>query len=179
MPGDAFTANATANNLGNGSSNVATTLRYYRSLDAVISTADTQVATDPIPVLGAGGSSPQSAPLTAPAVGNYWIGACVDAVAGESNVANQCSAGIAITVTRPDLIISAIDAPLAAKQGELINVSNTVRNQGTIGTVGGAWASTSRTTPLATPVTPCSGAGRSRPWPPARAAPPVLRSRSP
>jgi hypothetical protein len=134
LPGDAFTANATANNLGNGSSNVATTLRYYRSTDAVISTADLQVATDPIPVLGAGGSSVQSAPLTAPAVGNYWIGACVDAVGGESNVANQCSTGVPITVTRPDLIISAINAPLTATQGQTINVANTVQNQGTIGT---------------------------------------------
>ncbi len=134
LPGDAFTANATANNLGNGSSNVATTLRYYRSTDAVISTADLQVATDPIPVLGAGGSSVQSAPLTAPAVGNYWIGACVDAVGGESNLANQCSAGVPITVTRPDLIISAINAPLTATQGQTINVANTVQNQGTIGT---------------------------------------------
>ena len=135
LPNQSFTANATANNQGNGSSNVGTTLRYYRSTDAVITTADTQIATDAIAVLGAGGSSPQSASVTAPAAaGNYWIGACVDAVAGESNTANQCSTGVMITVALPDLVISAIDAPASANPGSAVNVSNTVRNQGTIAT---------------------------------------------
>jgi hypothetical protein len=135
LPGAAFTANATANNNGNGSSNVSTTLRYYRSTDSTITTADTQLATDPIGALGAGSSSAQNAALTAPAAdGNYWIGACVDAVAGESSTTDQCSAGVQITVARPDLTITSIDAPPTANPGSNIVVANSVRNQGTIGT---------------------------------------------
>jgi subtilase family serine protease len=137
QPGGAFTVNATANNQGNGSSNVGTTLRYFRSTDAMIDTGDTPIGTDAIGVLAAGGSSAQSAPSTAPAVGGYFIGACVDAVAGESSTTNQCSTGVPITVTRPDLVITVVDAPASALPGANVAVSNTVRNQGTVPTAVG------------------------------------------
>ena len=90
---------ATVRNLGNGSS-PATTLHYYRSTDATVSTSDTQVGTDAVRGLSASGASAESINLTAPAgAGTYYYGACVDAVAGESNTGNNCSASVTVTVT--------------------------------------------------------------------------------
>ena len=39
--------------------------------------------------------------LTAPAAGTYYYGACVDAVAGESDTANNCSASVQVDVLEP------------------------------------------------------------------------------
>lgn len=100
--GEAFTASATARNAGGLAASAGSTLRYYRSVNATISAFDTELASDAIPLLAAGANSVQSALLSAPAVpGDYWIGACVDSVDGESSTANQCSSAVAITVTPP------------------------------------------------------------------------------
>ncbi len=97
--GGPFALNATVRNQGNGSS-AATTLRYYRSSDATVSTSDAQVGTDAVSGLPAGGSSAESINLTAPSgTGTYYYGACVNAVAGESNTGNNCSASVSLTVT--------------------------------------------------------------------------------
>ena len=71
---------ATVRNQGNGRS-ASTTLRYYHSLDATISTGDTQVGTGAVSGLAAAASSDQSISLTAPSsAGTYYYGACVDPV---------------------------------------------------------------------------------------------------
>ena len=94
-----FTLGATVRNQGNGSS-AATTLHYYRSSDATVSTSDTQVGTDAVSGLSAGNSSAESINLTAPSSsGTYYYGACVDAVSGESNTGNNCSPAVTLTVT--------------------------------------------------------------------------------
>ena len=91
-PGQTFTIYATAENQGTGTL-LGTTLRYYRSTDATISTGDTQIGTDVVDSLPAGGASPENM-VSAPATdGTYYGGACVDAVSGESNTDNQCSSG--------------------------------------------------------------------------------------
>ena len=96
--GATFTLGATVRNQGNGSS-AATTLHYYRSDDATVSTSDTQVGTDAVRGLAAGGASADSINLTAPSeAGTYYYGACVDAVTGESDTGNNCSAAVSITV---------------------------------------------------------------------------------
>ena len=78
--GASFTLSATVSNTGDGES-VATTLRYYRSTDATITTADTSVGTDAVGALSASGTSAESIDLTAPAsAGTYYYGACVDTV---------------------------------------------------------------------------------------------------
>ena len=85
-------------NAGDGES-VATTLRYYRSTDATITTSDTEVGTDAVAGLAASGSDSQSVELIAPsAPGPYYYGACVETVAGESDTANNCSTAVQITV---------------------------------------------------------------------------------
>ena len=83
--GASFTLSATVSNAGDGGS-VATTLRYYRSTDATITTSDTAVGTDTVGALAASGTSAESISLTAPATaGAYYYGACVDTVTGESD----------------------------------------------------------------------------------------------
>ena len=99
--GATFTLSATVRNDGDGAS-AATTLRYYRSTDATITSADTSVGTDAVGVLAASGTSPESIGLTAPAsAGTYYYGACVDSVTGESDTTNNCSGSVQVDVSEP------------------------------------------------------------------------------
>ena len=92
--GGSFTLTATVTNAGDGSAS-ATTLRYHRSADATITTTDAQVGTDAVDALAASGTSAESIALTAPSTsGTYYYGACVDAVQGESDTTNNCSAAV-------------------------------------------------------------------------------------
>ncbi|WPD21702.1 MAG: CARDB domain-containing protein [Candidatus Electrothrix scaldis] len=98
-PSEDFKVFATVRNAGSGSSD-ATTLRYYLSTNSTISTSDSEIGTDTVDPLSAGASSPEdkSGREAPPSPGTYWVGACVDAVSGESNTGNNCSAGVQITV---------------------------------------------------------------------------------
>ena len=96
--GETFTLSATVTNAGGGNS-PATTLRYYRSTNDTISSSDTQVGTDPVGVLAASATSAESISLAAPSTsGTYYYGACVDAVAGESDTSDNCSSSVRIDV---------------------------------------------------------------------------------
>ena len=133
--GASFTLSATVRNDGDGASG-ATTLRYYRSADATITTSDTAVGTGAVVGLAASGSGSESVDLTAPASpGTYYYGACVDAVAGESDTTNNCSTSVQVTVPeppgQPDLVVgspSVSDGGPAA--GASFTLSATVRNDG-------------------------------------------------
>ena len=134
VSGASFTLSATVRNRGTGSS-AATTLRYYRSSNATISTSDTAVGTDAVGGLAASGASAESIGLTAPsATGTYYYGACVDAVTGESDTGNNCSASVTVTVgaaPAPDLVVLSPsvnnNSPAA---GASLTLSATVRNTG-------------------------------------------------
>ena len=96
--GESFTLSATVKNEGDGDA-AATTLRYYQSTDATITTSDTQVGTDPVAALATEVTSDQSVDLTAPATaGTYYYGACVDAVSRESDTTDNCSASVKVDV---------------------------------------------------------------------------------
>ena len=96
--GASFTLSAVARNRGHGTS-AATTLRYYRSDDTTVSIADAGVGTDNLGTLAAGNDSAQSIDLDAPTEpGTVYYGACIDAVSGESEADNNCSAAVAVTV---------------------------------------------------------------------------------
>ena len=98
-PGESFTLRATVRNAG-GAASASTTLRYYRSSDAAISTSDTEVGTDGVSSLSAGDTSAESISLNAPSsAGTYYYGACVDAVSGESDTDNNCSSGAQVEVS--------------------------------------------------------------------------------
>ena len=139
--GAPLTLSATVRNDGNGDASPATTLRYYRSTDATITTEDTAVGTDPVGALAAAGTIAQSISLTAPSSpGTYYYGACVDAVTDESDTTNNCSSAVTVTVTAPppapdrntpDLVVLSPrvsnDSPAA---GTAFTFSATVRNAG-------------------------------------------------
>ena len=138
--GEEFTLSATIRNRGDAGA-AATTLRYYRSADATISTADTSVATDPVAGLAASGSSDESVVLNAPSTfGPYYYGACVDSVTGESDTTNNCSGSVTVTVEAPaqypDL---AVGTPTVSDSnpgaGEEFTLSATIRNRGDAGAV--------------------------------------------
>ena len=114
----------------------ATTLRYYRSTDATISTSDTPVGTDEVDELSARGMSRESITLTAPSnTGTYYYGACVESVSGESNTNNNCSTSIRVMVRAgSDLIVespSVSDSLLTL--GQSFSLSARVRNSGPTG----------------------------------------------
>ncbi len=97
---ETFTTNATVQNQGAGMSD-ASTLRYYRSDDSVITTSDTEMSTDAVSSLAAGGNEALSDDHSIATAGTYWVGACVDSVAGESDTANNCSSGVQVVVSEP------------------------------------------------------------------------------
>ena len=100
-PGAEFRLYATLRNRGTGES-AATTLRYYRSTDRVISTADTQLGRANRDPLAANGTLRRYLNVTAPTTpGTYYYGVCVDSVTDESDTANNCSQAVSVTVTGP------------------------------------------------------------------------------
>ena len=131
--GASFTLSATVRNAG-GAASSSTTLRYYRSTDATITTADTSVGTDAVGALAALGTSAQSISLTAPATaGTYYYGACVDAVTDESDTTNNCSGSLTVTVPEPepDLVVgSPTVSDSSPTSGASFTLSATVRNAG-------------------------------------------------
>ena len=101
--GAQFTFSATVQNVGDGDA-ASTPLRYYRSVDATITTSDTEVGTDAVAALVASGSSYESVTLSVPSTpGTYYYSACVDAVAGESDTTNNCSGSVRVDVEDPTL----------------------------------------------------------------------------
>ena len=139
LAGESFILIANVRNRGDEEA-ASTTLRYYRSTDATITTSDTEVGTGSVAGLAASASSHVFLAQTAPSdPGTYYYGACVDTVAGESDTANNCSSSEVFTVTEtreprvgPDLALeSAYVTPsgrLDGRQRFIFGV--TVRNQG-------------------------------------------------
>ena len=129
--GASFTLQARVLNQG-GAGSGATTVRFYRSDDATITTSDTQVGTSSVSSVAAAGVSSQLAPLTAPSdSGDYHYGACVDTVSGESDTTNNCSGALTVTVEAPDLTAGTPsvsgDDPAA---GGSFTLTGTVSNRG-------------------------------------------------
>lgn len=101
-PGESFSLQAFVDNRGDDRS-AATTLRYYRSRDSTITTNDRLVGTDPVGALAESGTAANSIGLTAASsAGTYYYGACVDAVPGEGNTANNCSSAAVVRVGVPE-----------------------------------------------------------------------------
>ena len=121
-----FTLSVTARNDGDGAA-AATTLRYYQSTDTTITTADTVVGTNAVAGLAASGSSSESVELSAPSTaGAYYYGACVDAVAEESDTTNNCSSSVTVMVAPAPAStltgISFVDAGRVVEVGETVTL---------------------------------------------------------
>ena len=98
--GQPFTLQVTVRNQGAGPAD-ATTIVYYRSTDATISSSDTRIGSDDVSLLFASDTSAKSISLRAPeGVGTYYYGACVQSVTGESNTNDNCSDVVSVTVSQ-------------------------------------------------------------------------------
>ncbi|MCI5144134.1 MAG: hypothetical protein D3923_01090, partial [Candidatus Electrothrix sp. AR3] len=133
-PSQAFDILATAKNQGTAISG-GTTMRYYLSADAFISTADTQIGTDVVGILAINGTSAESITVAAPEIdGSYYVGACLHALLNEADTSNNCSTGIHILVEtppQPDLVvISPTVNTVELDPGQSFNISATAKNQG-------------------------------------------------
>ena len=109
--GTTFTLSATVRNAGDGAS-AATTLRFYRSIDSTITTSDTAQGINAKTVTGLAASESSSHSLdilAPPAPVPVYYGACVTAVADESDTTNNCSGSVLVHVqppqTSPDLSV--------------------------------------------------------------------------
>ena len=131
--GASFDLGVTVRNRGNDQA-PATTLRYYRSTDAVISPDDTELETVSVAGLSASAYSARSATLTAPDDdGCYFCGACVDNAEGEGSTANNCSRPVEILVgERPDLDVTSarLHYSVIARSGQPIYMTVEVTNVG-------------------------------------------------
>ena len=98
--GEGVRLHTTIENRGRKSA-AATTIRYYRSLDATISTADTELRVATVGQIGAGQSIATWSLLPSPtSSGVYYYGARVDSVASEVDTSNNASDVYKITVER-------------------------------------------------------------------------------
>ena len=89
--GSSFDLRVTVRNAGDRAA-PASTLRYYRSTNAAISTTDVEVGSQTLGALDADTDDTASISLTAPSsTGTYYYGACVDEVAGEPEGASNCT----------------------------------------------------------------------------------------
>ncbi len=96
-PGQEFTLQVTVHNQGDEQA-AATTLHYYRSNNATITSSDTEVGTGEIGALDASATRAASISLTVPSTpGTYYYGACVERKSGE-RAGNNCSTGIRVIV---------------------------------------------------------------------------------
>ncbi len=133
-PRGAFRFAATVRNSGDSQSD-ATTLRYYRSSDSRITTSDTPIGTDPVTALSASGTDRQNIGQRAPSTpGTYYYGACVDAVADESDTTNNCSSGVGVTVIGPSAPDLVVESPRSTESSVAprgaFRFAATVRNSG-------------------------------------------------
>jgi len=87
--------------VNSGTSEASTSrVRFFLSTDEAVTTTDQPLGTDTTPVLSAGASSRHWVPVQAPELaGEYYFGACVEAVAGEVELSDQCSSGALVEVT--------------------------------------------------------------------------------
>ena len=136
--GAMITLSATARN-GGATASAGTTLRFYRSTDATITTTDTEVEIQPVAALSPSDSSAHSISLEAPATaGTYYYGACVDAVTDESDTTSNCSAAVEVNVSaaapqmqaQPDLVVEFGVSDLAPAPGATFTLFATVSNDG-------------------------------------------------
>ena len=147
-PGSSFPVTDTVMNQG-GLGSAASTTRYYLSLDQAKGTGDVLLTGGrSVPALAVNASYPGAAlnmsiPTTT-ALGLYYVVACADDPGGviEISETNNCRASTnRVQVTRPDLVVTALsEPPGAAAPGSSFPVTDTVMNQGGLGSA----ASTTR-----------------------------------
>ena len=107
-----------------------TTVHYYLSTDATITTSDTVVGTKNL-----AGGPPTRISLTAPETsGTHYYGACADSIPLESDTSNNCSDSLQVFVEPPPAPDLVVDTPTVSDSsltaGDSFTLSFTVSNQG-------------------------------------------------
>ena len=98
IPDESFTLSAIVKNRG-GAAASATTLWFYESFDSNITPFDIEVGSASVDSLAPSATSEVSLTLTAPPPDTYYYGACVDVVDNETDINNNCSSGVSVTVS--------------------------------------------------------------------------------
>jgi subtilase family serine protease/subtilisin family serine protease len=136
-PGEQIQITVDVKNQGTGSSG-GFNVSVYLSLDATVTTNDTQVGSYYVSSLAAGEQKGVTINDTIPstlAPGPYYLGAIVDSgySVPESNEDNNSVAGnqISIGVGLPDLMATSVSGPGNGSQGERIQLTVVIKNQGT------------------------------------------------
>ena len=127
VAGEAITLNATVTNASSATaSSPVATLKYYRSSDATITSADTEVGVaDSIGALAPAVTKTETATDSPTVAGTYYYGACVD---GGTLI---CSAGVRVDVAARDFDLSVTAFSVSKSSivaGEAITLNATVTN---------------------------------------------------
>jgi subtilase family serine protease len=139
-PGSSFSVSETTQNSGQAASASSRT-RFYLSLDAVKGAGDRLLsAAHAVPALTPGASHFATVQLAVPAstpLASYFLLACADDLAAveETDEGDNCTAspGATVSVTRADLVTSAVSSPPAtAKRGTKIQMNDTAQNLGAV-----------------------------------------------
>ena len=129
--GEKFRLYATLKNQGTAES-AATRVRYYRSTDNVITTADTQLGSASRDPLAPDATIRRYLNVTAPTTpGTYYYGVCVDSVSNESDTANNCSIAVALTVTEPTVLAEDVNDDGIVDVNDLVLVAQQYGQTGT------------------------------------------------
>jgi uncharacterized membrane protein len=137
-PGQVLTLSETTKNQGTAATGGGTMTRFYWSTNSIWDAADLPLAERPVGPLAAGASTNSvntdvTIPLSA-TPGSYYIIARADAdssLTETSEINNFRSTSIGIGV---DLVVSTLSGPIApVSPGQTISVTDTTRNQGTVG----------------------------------------------
>jgi subtilase family serine protease len=131
ITGGTITVNNTVTASASGGSAGGFSVGIYLSADNVVSTTDSLIGYRWVDGLAPGASSTDATAVVIPselAGGVYYIGAIADYTNAvpEADESNNARAGNQITVTGPDLTVSAVSGPGAALTGDTITVSDTV-----------------------------------------------------
>ena len=122
-PGEEFRLYATLKNRGTEES-TATTVRYYRSTNDIISTQDTELSNAKRDPLAANAAIRRYLTVTASTTpGVYYYGVCVDSVTDESNTNNNCSTAVSVTVTEPSVVREDVNADGVVDVKDLVYVA--------------------------------------------------------
>jgi subtilase family serine protease len=136
-----FTVPNTAKNIGVGAS-YGFEVGIYLSTDAVITPSDIKIGSRNVGFLYSGVSSSDNTLVTIPSTipgGTYYIGVIADPRNGleESNETNNALVGNQVTVSIPDLVMTAVSGPASAPSGSAITINSTVTAQSTGGGASG------------------------------------------
>jgi subtilase family serine protease len=115
----------------------ASTLQFYLAAGSVLTGGERLLATRPTPALAAGATVKVTTALTMPldvSPGTYRIVALADSSRGvtERDETNNSGASgpLAVTLYRPELVLTALTPPARGAVGQLVAIQNTVRNTG-------------------------------------------------